>query len=67
MVKVRDVSHSEQLKKYDEFLKMNIKKKLDKSGYEIAFKSCVELKNASTDLFKAKYSFFNRLLDWITF
>ena len=55
-IKVRDIPESEQLQKFNKFLKQSLKKKLQNEIYEGDFESCEKLKKKSPELFKAKYN-----------
>ena len=54
-IKIRDITPEENLKKYRNFIKQSLKKKIELSGYENNYSICIKEQELNPKLFNAKY------------
>ena len=54
-IKIRDITPEENLKKYRNFIKQSLKKKIELSGYENNYSICIKEQESNPKLFNAKY------------
>ena len=55
LIKIRDITPEENLKKYRNFIKQSLKKKIELSGYENNYSICIKEQESNPKLFNAKY------------
>tara|TARA_S200000501_G_scaffold357466_1_gene381174 strand:- start:513 stop:974 length:462 start_codon:yes stop_codon:yes gene_type:complete len=54
-IKIRDISESENIRKYKAFIRQSLKSKIRVTGYEYVYSQCIKEQKDNPKLFDAKY------------